>query len=324
MRLEHFTYVSLVTEEYKSKKAANQLSPLLSRSTPANIRQECLNVYQERYNKKDDGLLRAFFGPAEPGKNYLNIIRDFETDKFRPLDNYLKGATDKTEDKNLDLLAWLIDFQPRPYTFDMEAPSNIPGIDEAGQVVSPIRVSPIPESGKGGTANKPEKMPTPQEGQQPVNPPRLTEEADQKAVKMKTAIATLWIAVISLAGAYIFWQGVMPRPDFEKTNTGCMYWTGTHYEGMPCNEASKSRLKLPMDQEKMRSFKRIMREDTITRKSIGNVYYIKMDGRIEYYTRGGHHPVDVTRNLRQLTDYMYTKYLDKQKVPKKDSLFSQL
>ena len=93
MRLDHADYIKLVIETYHKKRANNELSPLLAQSTPANIRKACLNTYQQRYDKKDEQVLIAFFGPAELGTQFLNVIQDCETNKFKPLDNYLKGKS---------------------------------------------------------------------------------------------------------------------------------------------------------------------------------------------------------------------------------------
>src|SRR5882757_1800934 len=118
MRLNHPDYIKLVIEAYKKKRSNTDLSLSLAQSTPAKIKRECLYVYKERYDKTDEQLLRTFFGSAEHGRHFLQLIRGFDADKFKPLDNYLKGITEKTDDKNVELLAWLIDFQHRPYVFD--------------------------------------------------------------------------------------------------------------------------------------------------------------------------------------------------------------
>jgi len=118
MRLSHPDYIKLVIEAYKKKRSNTDLSLSLAQSTPAKIKRECLYVYKERYDKTDEQLLRTFFGSAEHGRHFLQLIRGFDADKFKPLDNYLKGITEKTDDKNVELLAWLIDFQHRPYVFD--------------------------------------------------------------------------------------------------------------------------------------------------------------------------------------------------------------
>jgi hypothetical protein len=122
MRLNHPDYIKLVTEEYKRKRTDRELSLLLAQSSPAKIRQACLHLYKEYYDKKDERLLkkdqqalRDFFGPAEHGRQFLQQIHGFETDRFRPLDYYLKGKNENTDDKNIELLAWLIDFKHRPF-----------------------------------------------------------------------------------------------------------------------------------------------------------------------------------------------------------------
>ena len=93
MRLGHPDYIRLVKETYHKKRANNELSPLLAQSTPANIRRECVHVYQERYDYRDEKTLRAFFGPAEHGKQFSQVIENYATDRFKPLDNYLKNGT---------------------------------------------------------------------------------------------------------------------------------------------------------------------------------------------------------------------------------------
>ncbi len=89
--------------------------------TPAKLRQECIVVFrgmliENEADPIDLMLLRSFF--ERPGEEDLRLstIRTFDTDKFKPLCNFLKGRTGKTSDKNLELLAWLIDFSLRPYT----------------------------------------------------------------------------------------------------------------------------------------------------------------------------------------------------------------
>jgi hypothetical protein len=127
MRLNHPDYIKLVTKEYKRKRTDRELSLLLAQSSPAKIRQACLHLYKEHYDKKDERLLkkdqqalRDFFGPAEHGRQFLQQIHGFETDRFRPLDYYLKEKNENTDDKNIELLAWLIDFKHRPFVSGMD------------------------------------------------------------------------------------------------------------------------------------------------------------------------------------------------------------
>lgn len=302
MRLDHPDYIKLVKATYNKKRADNELSTLLAQPTPANIRQECWYVYKKQYDsrqllKKDEQILNGFFGPVEPGKQFLEAIGNFPADRFRPLDNYLKGDTEKTDRSNLELLAWLIDFRHRPYVFGMEVILNEDEISIIGK----------PEI---NTRN----------GQPHPVPKPVPIEKDQKKNRRRIIIIFLIVATC-LGGGYFIWQKEQSKHvPLGILNTACMYWKDDHYEEIPCNDERKSIFKLPMDAEKMRNFKRITQEDTITEKSIGKVYYFKMDNKREYYTTSGHHPVYVTRNLKPLSRFIFDTYLRKPEIATKDSV----
>ncbi len=318
MRLDHAGYTKLVVAAYNKKKANNELSPLLAQSTPANIRRECANVYQERYAKKDEPTLRAFFGPAEQGRKFLSVIQEFDVSKFKPLDTYLKGAGRKgINDRNLELLAWLIDFRHRPYVFGMDVILDEDALSIIGRPIG----DPLPPPPKPGIEqNTVSENPAPNEGN-PTTPLQAIAAGDEKKHTSKTARAIFWVGIISLGGLYFIWQqdkdGQMA---LGNANTGCMYWAEDHYEQVPCNEDPKGRLILALDKEKLKNFRKITRADTITEWSIGKIYYLKNNRVLEYYTIGGNHPVDVTRTLKVLSPYMFDTYLRKKQVPGKDSL----
>lgn len=89
--------------------------------TPAKLRQECIVVFRGMLTEDEPDpidlmLLRTFFERPGGEDIRLSTIRTFDIDKFKPLCNFLKGRTRNTSDKNLELLAWLIDFSLRPYT----------------------------------------------------------------------------------------------------------------------------------------------------------------------------------------------------------------
>jgi hypothetical protein len=318
MRLSHPDYIKLVIEAYNKKRANNTLSLLLVQSTPAKIRQACLHVYKELYDKKeeqilrkDEQVLRDFFGPAEHGKQFLQLIREFETDKFRPLDNYLKGNTEKTDNTNLELLAWLINFQHRPYSFD----KNFQLSDE--------ELSLIRNNGRSQTISKLGGEELQREGEVLYNSLKNAQDEvlDKNTVKNKAkerskrAVIFFLILIICTGGIYTIWQQKDKQITMGNTNASCMYWADDHYEKVPCNEDRKDRLILPLNEEKRKNFKRITKEDTITEKSIGIIYYLKNEGKIEYFTTGGNHPVYVTRSLKVLSSHMFDTYLRKKEIP---------
>ena len=221
MRLDHQNYTTLLIAEYKRKIANNEISQLLSKSTPARIRRECVTAYQERYNRKDEQILKAFFGLPENGKSYLNHIRGFETDKFKPLDNYLKGHTERTDDKNLELLAWLIDFRHRPHIYGTNVLLNDDELAILGKSKKPVlnepkvevRAAEVEEKSLAPEQVKIERLPS-KEGEGVVifdsgKTSSLMRSSHFFGWRRLTAriegVYFLGIFIV-LAGAFIFWQ----------------------------------------------------------------------------------------------------------------------
>lgn len=108
-------YQSVVIGKYRDMLRAGVLSSNLMSPSPGNLKRECLLVFYTRYMESDNAILKNFFMPYDERIDLDRMMKIFDIDRFRPLANYLRGRIDKTEIKNIDLLAWLIDFQPRPY-----------------------------------------------------------------------------------------------------------------------------------------------------------------------------------------------------------------
>ena len=66
--------------------------------------------------KKITSFLKAVFGEAqELEASCMKAINKREIDKFRPLLTFMNGKIDDPDIKNVELLAWLIDFEDRPF-----------------------------------------------------------------------------------------------------------------------------------------------------------------------------------------------------------------
>src|ERR1700744_6347624 len=96
---------------YQEKKKANELFNKLMLPTPAGLRTACIIIFEDRYHRNDEKTLRCFFGHCENQKAFMDAIKNTDADRFRPLNNLLKGDTTVTEEQNVELLAWLIDFR---------------------------------------------------------------------------------------------------------------------------------------------------------------------------------------------------------------------
>ena len=60
-------------------------------------------------------MLKEFFGMAVNEELSDLTIKKCDVDKFKPVCNFLRRKNN-TREKNIELLAWLIDFKPRPFS----------------------------------------------------------------------------------------------------------------------------------------------------------------------------------------------------------------
>jgi hypothetical protein len=87
-----------------------------------------------------------------------------------------------------------------------------------------------------------------------------------------------------------------------------MCWTGDHYRRVSCKQRPGENPVYALDSLKLEKFKRITTPDTLTANAVGRVWYSKIDGKIEYFTADGFHPVHTERHLHPLTVYILNKY----------------
>jgi hypothetical protein len=108
-------YIDDIIKHYQAGKKNGDLPLRLIQPTPGNVKEECLSVCETRFQKKDLRILTAFFKVDNDQAAVLRAIHRCDRDRFKPLANFLKGITNSTDDLNIELLAWLIDFPNRPF-----------------------------------------------------------------------------------------------------------------------------------------------------------------------------------------------------------------
>jgi hypothetical protein len=284
-------YRKLVLDDFERKFAAGVLPPEMLAPTRKDLRDHCVKVCAERFKKKDEPLLKSFFGERENPASYLIAVQNSNAENFRTLNNFLKDRSKGTSFTNISLLAWMIDFEPRPFREDLEPP---PGIGTKPEIISnPVPLpqtevlTPIPvindknpiEEGPGNSL--------------PLNGPPVKRPWGY--------IATLLLPV-SLT-AYYF----VARYDFPATDKGgCMIWTSEKYQQVACSYKSEDRSisVIPLDTAVLRRFKKILKDDTLTANSVGKVFCVKINGKYEYYTDSAANPIYPEKPLRRLTLYI--------------------
>lgn len=288
-------YKNEVILDYKMKRKKGVLSSNLENPSPGQLRTECLLVYNERYAPNDEAILRLFFSSKNQEVDYSLIIERTDPDRFRPLQSILKEKIKEPKNSNIELLAWLIDFNPRPYSLWKKKL-------ETEAVNEPLihRIKSQEKEGKVdvkeiGGVKEIEAFTNPKVGN------GMLDEEKKKEKKSKIRNVFISLAVLATTGSGIFF--------FLNKNQQCMYWTGEKYQPVSCNEKIDRSHVIAYDAQKVTHLKKITRPDTLTKNSIGKVWYIKVNGAPEFYTSGGEYPEDTRKRLLPVTSYILGKYV---------------
>ncbi len=282
-------YQESILQELEKKKADKTLSMRISQPTLAKLKEECIEVCKARYKRKDENILSLFFGKQEDQASYVKAINRFENPKFKPLLNFINRQTAKPDTRVVELLAWLIDFEPRPWDIGR----NYEG-DSEGSTLTAVEQK---------------------EEEEQEKPAKLTEQLSLKAsvtpqkkgFNRRTLVVSI-VVLLLCSSAYWFWKMQMPGTGLSG-HEACMYWNVDHYVQISCNKKVDGAMVIALDSAKMNNFKRIMNADTITYAAINKVWYIKKGGQIEYYTAGGTHPIYPTLILKPISAHIIRTYI---------------
>lgn len=108
-------YRSEVLRFYEEKKASGELSMNLMYPTCANIRNEFRSLFNAGCDKLDNRILKEFLKiPFDKEISDLTV-KKCDTETFKAFCNFLKKGI-QTRERNIELLAWMIDFRPRPFS----------------------------------------------------------------------------------------------------------------------------------------------------------------------------------------------------------------
>jgi hypothetical protein len=296
-------YQKQVLLTYHRKKDENdKLSHYLVHVTAANLRLACIETITKRFSQRDQRILSAFFEHHENEEGYLQALYNIDPDIFKPLNNFLKGNTSHTSSKNVELLAWLIDFQPRPWQWDHDYTKSgytetLPDMDDGVQGTK--SKMPQMKTGKSESmvSSELEKVEEQEKKQQ------LSFHGQKRTIDNRLIFVVVGIVLLLIGGGAYYLSA-----DRTDVHERCMCWMGDHYQRVSCNQNQRENAVYALDSIKMERFRKITRPDTITAASVGHIWYSKIDGKVEYYTDNGFHPVHTERKLKPLTAYMLNKY----------------
>jgi hypothetical protein len=299
--LMYIDYLNAIMWYYAEKIIKSNLPQRLQHPTPKKIRNECVSVYNSGIEKKDIRMLKNFFETYDENA-LLGIIENFNLNKFKPLVKYLKGGTGATEDKNIELLGWLLNYPKRPFdaAYDYEA-----------EIISSKKNSMI----SIGEVKDLEDVNYDTQSKEPVNG---TDQSDLKKWlknrsnnkildRIKWGLAASIVILIGvIAVLYLNYNSNTAFGISAPNQKECMVWADDHYERVSCDSPGIVGQVLPLDKSSLNNLRRITRPDTIAEKHIGKLWYQKRDGdSVEYYTSGGTDPIDPNRDLKRLTKRIY-------------------
>lgn len=259
-----------------------EFSGFLLNPSPAELKNLCLLQFDKGCNKLDQEILDRFF-ELDDKSSKRKQIEYFEVDKLKPISNFLRGKTLTTRAVNLDLMAVLVDFNPRPYRkFMLENKEKL-------TVSNPINNS----------LNKEEK------GVEKVE--NIFEEFKNRRVSKRIAFAVMTLFVFGAVG-----YGVK---NIFFPDKNCMVWVKNHYEAVEYDKVKDTAEVSPLNQGVLDNFKKITVCDTTTFFKNGDtdhplVWYGKSTDKkeYEYFNQPGLHP-ETGKTLKPISKYIIGKYI---------------
>ncbi|MXN91938.1 hypothetical protein GR160_11955 [Flavobacterium sp. Sd200] len=278
--------------------------------SPARFKRLSLLLLNEN-NAADLDVYKRFF-IFKDGEPLHRQIEIFDTDKFKPLTNFVKGKSELSNLNSLNLLALLVGLDQRPFSKFRNGTLN----REEGEIkkfTDTTAKDAMSVSTMNSSKSEVDEFKVVPQNQLANHKPswkwsRVEAFINKENLFRNALIVALLVSVI-----------IAVKNTFFKEE-GCMVWRGDHYEEVSCsiegNSFAGAALVLPMDRETFAYQKRVSVCDTTTfflPNGLPRIWYYKVgDNEIEYYTYPGLHPV-TGKTLKKITPYMINKYVKHQK-----------
>jgi hypothetical protein len=270
--------IRLKFEEEKTK----EYSSFLLVPSRAQLRKLCVERFKNNTNIDDLKCFELFLGFEfnTGNKNKLQA----STDKFRPIENFLKGETDLAEKVGINMAAILVDFQPRP--FNKFAKLNS---DDLTEEVKETNVA----------TSKANELVT--NDDKPVFIKNDLVVVSKGNLKKKVGIGSL--VVLGLFGA---------KSMFFKEKA-CMEWKEDHYELVDCKDEqvgfANTKTIIPYNEiEFERRELNVCDTTTFFKGDKPIIWYSKKNNVIQFFNMDGENPENGAE-IRKVTPYIIEKYV---------------
>jgi hypothetical protein len=266
-------YKEKVVNTYLQKQEVTD-EDWLARPTRAKIRLRCIELVEQGLEKRDEAMLYNFLRLVPGDIDYLMIVKKKNAEYFKTMEQFLNDTAKNPKEKNVEMLAWLIGFEPRPFAVFKD--------HEPGKFIT-VAVAEEEERIVSEKVNETDLTPDQSGNSIPLPPPPIS-----------IPRWPFFVMAILILGAVVVW--LLTRPD-------CMYWNNNRYVATSCSIPRLDTPIIPLDRAKLRGFRRVTRIDTLTSYSVGRLWYAHIADSMEIYTGGGNHPLYANKQLRKVTDY---------------------
>ncbi|WP_417558350.1 hypothetical protein [Mesoflavibacter zeaxanthinifaciens] len=283
------TYSESIKEKYLKDKELNKLKSDLYKVTRGNIRNVCLNLSDEVLSVSDEKIMRNYF-KLNNERDLRNSIKEYNIEGFRPICNFLKGKNESIQSIDaLELLALIIDFNPRPYRNYRSYKSNYLTNEESNheEVIY-----------ENGLNNEKSTITV-----NPKNKRLFAWFSTASAANKLFLVIIATIISVSIAGG-IFLKVNQPR---------WMIWQEDHYKEVSFDDEKYNMNQLKFYKEdRIKHFKKLNADcntDFFNEDGSVKIWYGKnKDKQIEYFSALGLHP-ETGKTLKPITHYIIEKYI---------------
>lgn len=272
-------YQKAVRDHYEIEKG-KRYSVFLTDPSPAKLRDYCLLLLELGMSVADQHQLALFFKPKSDETLY-KCISGCDTDKLKAIRDFLIGKTQQTNSVNLELIAVMVHYQPRPLH------KFLRGFETEKEVEQEEDFNVIEE----------ENLLLPQHQERRLAPPSAK-------LKSKWIVLSLLLITIVSVG-YVAKDVCFPEKQ-------CMQWQEDHYEIVDCEVQGFIEISpvIALDKNVVGLKRVTLRKDMEFFKYKRPLYYYYKPSRdsVEFFNGPGYHPI-TKKPLNEITRHMIDKYV---------------
>lgn len=269
-----------IAVKYKFEEAKTGVfSSFILNPSPAELKNLGLLLFDKGLSRQDQEIMERFFD-LNDNLSKRKQIECFNVDKLRPICNFLKNKTETTRIVNLDFIAVLVDFNPRPYKKYVNRVND--------ELTAEIEINAISK----------------------------LEDIVGEIVYDKSLTKNIWKRLSLMAiPLFVIGSGAFGVKQYLYKEKECMVWVKNHYEAYDYNEVKDKSDVLPFNKVLLVDFKKLLVCDTTKFFRNGDcskpiVWYGKSVDKkeYEYFSQPGLHP-ETGKTLKPITKYIIHKYI---------------